>query len=75
MAEPEQSYLVRLRPEGGRRLVSGTSFEDAAVAYLEACHPPADDEGEISLIVRDEASGLEQCFRIELATGRTEPCG
>ncbi len=74
MAESEQHYVVRLRPEGGRRLVSGTSFEDAAVAYLEACHPPADDEGEISLVVRDEASGREQCFRIELATGRAEPC-
>ncbi len=74
MAEPGQRYVVHLRPEGGRRLVSGTSFEDAAVAYLEACHPPADDEGEIRLIVRDEASGCEQCFRVELATGRTEPC-
>ena len=74
MAEPEQRYVVRLSPEGGRRLVIGSSFEDAAVAYLEACHPPADDDGEISLIVHDEASGREQCFRIELATGRAVPC-
>ncbi len=75
MTEPEQRYLVHLRPEGGRRLVSGTSFEDAAIAYLEACHPPADADGEVSLIVRDEASGSEQCFRVDLATGQTEPCG
>ena len=74
MAETEQSYVVHLRPEGGRRRVAGTSFEDAAAAYLEACHPPAGGDGEVSLIVRDEASGCEQCFRIELATGRTESC-
>ncbi len=74
MAEPEHSYLVHLRPGGGRRQVNGTSFEDAAAAYLEACHPPADEEGDVSLIVRDEASGREQCFRIDLDSGRTEPC-
>ena len=74
MAEPEQSYVVHLRPEGGRRVVSGTSFEDAALAYLEACHPPPDAEGDVAVIVRDQASGCEQCFRIDVATGRSEPC-
>ena len=74
MAEAEHSYLVHLKPQSGRRRVSGTSFEDAALAYLEACHPPADAEGEVSLIVREEGSGAEQCFRIDVETGRTEPC-
>jgi hypothetical protein len=74
MADAEHSYLVHLKPEGGRRRIEGASFEDAALAYLEACHPPADAEGEVSLIVREETSGAEQCFRIDMETGRTEPC-
>ncbi|HEY5409099.1 MAG TPA: DUF5961 family protein [Caulobacteraceae bacterium] len=74
MTPSPQSYLVHLRHGAGRRAVAGESFEDAALAYLEACHPPADAEGEVSLVVREEASGCEQCFRIDVASGRAEPC-
>lgn len=74
MADAEHSYLVHLKSECGRRRIEGASFEDAALAYLEACHPPADAEGEVSLIVREEISGAEQCFRIDVETGRAEPC-
>ena len=70
----ERRYLVQLRSDGRRRALSADSFEGAALAYLEACHPPADGEGEVSLIVREEVSGLQQCFRIDVATGRAEPC-
>ncbi len=67
-------YVVRLGSGAGRRALDGSSFEDAALSYLEACHPPADAEGDVVVIVREQASGCEQCFRIELATGNTEPC-
>lgn len=70
----EQKYVVHRKSDGGRRAITGRSFEDAALAYLEECHPPADATGEVVLIVRQALSGHEQCFRIEVASGRTEPC-
>lgn len=57
------------------RLVEETSFEAAAVAYVEDFHPPATDEPDISVIVRDVVSGHEHCFRINLETGDAAPCG
>ena len=56
------------------RTVSERSFEAAAVAYVEDLHPIG-VEANISVIVRDLASGHEHCFRIDLDTGEAEPCG
>ena len=56
------------------RLVSETSFEAAAVAYVEDFGHPAGDEPEIRVIVRDLDSGLQHCFLIDLDTGATGPC-
>lgn len=56
------------------RTLSEASFEAAAIAYLEDLHPPA-EETEVSIIVREVDSGREHCFRIDLETGETEPCG
>jgi Family of unknown function (DUF5961) len=70
-------YTVRARHlHGGHaRPVDEPTAEAAAVAYLEDFgHDPVDDEA-ISLIVRDQDTGHEQCFRVDLSTGRTEPCG
>ena len=36
------AFVVRLGSGAGRRALDGSSFEDAALTYLEACHPPAD---------------------------------
>ena len=55
------------------RTVTEPSFEAAAVAYVEDLHP-AGDAAEISVIVRDIASGHEHCFRIDLDTGEAAPC-
>jgi Family of unknown function (DUF5961) len=58
-------------------LVEGVSFEDAALAFLEARHiETAADAGddEVSLIVEDCESGERQCFRVDLASGETAPC-
>jgi hypothetical protein len=57
------------------RTVEESSFEAAAVAYVEDFHPPVTDEPDISVIVRDVASGHEHCFRIDLETGDAAPCG
>jgi hypothetical protein len=57
------------------RLVKETSFEAAAVAYVEH-HPYAADEGhEIRVVVREVSSGHEHCFKIDLETGDTASCG
>lgn len=74
MTNPAHEYQVRLHHGGGRRALGGESFEAAALAYLEECHPPADAMGEVVVIVRDAASGAEQCFRIEAGGGRIEAC-
>jgi hypothetical protein len=57
------------------RRLEESSFEAAAVAYVEDFHSPMTDEREISVIVRDLATGHEHCFRIDLDSGETEPCG
>ncbi|MDB5494831.1 MAG: hypothetical protein JWP86_2168 [Phenylobacterium sp.] len=59
-------------PSRGRR-VTASSFEAAALVFLEAHHPDADGD-EISLLIEDCGSGERQCFRIDLATGETTPC-
>ena len=56
------------------RLVEETSFEAAAVAYIEDLHDLG-SEHEVSVIVREEDSGHEHCFRVDLHTGETAACG
>ena len=55
-------------------MVEGVSFEDAALHYVEDCHPAADAEDEVALFVEDCETGERQCFRIDLETGETAPC-
>jgi hypothetical protein len=57
------------------RLIAEPTFEAAAIAYIEDLHVPAGDGDEISIIVRDLDSGHEHCFRLDLHTGETSPCG
>jgi hypothetical protein len=54
-------------------LVEGVSFEDAALHYLGDRHVDAVDD-EVSLLVEDCATGERQCFRIDLASGKTAAC-
>ena len=56
------------------RVLEERSFEAAAVAYVEDLHAIG-DEHEISVIVREVDSGHEHCFRIDMASGDTAPCG
>ena len=55
-------------------LVEGVSFEDAALAFVEARHLEPDGEDEVALMVEACDSGERQCFRVDLATGETAPC-
>jgi len=57
------------------RLVKETSFEAAAVAYVEN-HPYAPDEDhEIRVVVQEVSSGHEHCFKVDLETSETAFCG
>jgi hypothetical protein len=56
------------------RIVEESSFEAAAIAYLEDFHPTVDEDHEIRIIVRDLDEGGEHCFRIDLDSGETAPC-
>ncbi len=57
------------------RLVDEPSFEAAAIAYVEDFHPPMSEGNEISVIVREITTGHQHCFRIDLESGDTSPCG
>jgi hypothetical protein len=59
------------------RLVEEASFEAAAIAYLEDfdLSTPIEDDHEIRVIVHDVATGHEHCFRVDLDSGETAPCG
>ena len=75
-AARQRRYSVHGRAEAPSHahLVEGASFEDAALHFLEAHHPPPDAEDEVSLIIEDCETGHRQCFRIDLMTGETAPC-
>ncbi len=59
------------------RVLEEASFEAAAVAYVEGfdLSGSANDSHEISVIVHDIGSGHEHCFKIDLESGETIPCG
>lgn len=57
-------------PSRSRR-VRATSFEAAALIFLEA-HAPEGEEA--ALMIEDCETGERQCFRIDLETGETAPC-
>lgn len=52
--------------------VTGTSFEDAAMTFVELWAPDA--AGDLDVIVEDAETGRRCCYRIDLGTGDAEPC-
>jgi hypothetical protein len=77
-AETIRRYRVHARhvDRHHARLVEEVSFEAAAVAYLENLDiSAATDDQEISIIVHDVSTGHEHCFRLDLGSGETSPCG
>ena len=57
------------------RVLEETSFEAAAVAYVEDLCPSFTDQKEIGVIVRDLGTGHEHCFKIDLESGDSAPRG
>jgi hypothetical protein len=59
------------------RVLEETTFEAAAVAYLEdfPLRTSAGDDHEVSIIVHDLGTGHEHCFKVDILSGETVPCG
>jgi hypothetical protein len=76
-ATTDRAYCVRALHDarGQAHEVQSDSFEAAALAFIEDWQPMADDDGDVALLVRDQQTGREQCFRIDIGTGETAPCG
>jgi hypothetical protein len=74
-----RSFMVHARHADRHhaRHVQEISFEAAAIAYLESADLPAPAEGghTLSVIVHDTATGHQHCFKVDLETGQTGPCG
>jgi hypothetical protein len=70
-------FTVRARHLHGHhaRSLDEPSPEAAAVAYLEDFGHDLDEDEAVAVIVRDDDTGREQCFRVDLASGETAPCG
>jgi hypothetical protein len=69
-------FIVHAAHEGahhGHR-VEEASFEAAAVAFVERWSPALDADGEVSVVVVDQESGRQHCFRIDADTGESGPC-
>src|SRR6202012_2487899 len=73
MSQPLQHYAVHIRDDGRHHghVVEGSTFEDAAIAYIETWSAAADADGEVVLIVQERESGRQLCVRIDLTTGET----
>ncbi|HYE47859.1 MAG TPA: DUF5961 family protein [Caulobacter sp.] len=54
--------------------VEGVSYEDAALAFVDRWHPPADESGEVTLLVADCETGRQVCLRVDLDEGSTAAC-
>jgi hypothetical protein len=75
--EPQaHRYIVHAAGEGPAhcQVVLSRSFEAAAVEFLEQADPPCDAAGGVSIVVVEDETGYERCFRIDLGDGRLNAC-
>ena len=71
-----QTYSVRPRDSiGPVRIFEEPGAEAAAAAFLEDWGLSDDGGHETTVIVRELQTGREHCFRVDLESGETQPCG
>ncbi len=79
IAEITRRFRVHARHMDGHhaRMIEEVSFEAAAVAFLEHfdAQAPVADDHRVGVVVRDVETGHEHCFRVDLESGETIPCG
>lgn len=61
-------------PRHAGHTVEATGYEDAALTFVDNWHPPADADGEVSVMVTDCETGRRQCLRVDVGEGVTGPC-
>lgn len=68
-------YTVHPAEQDHRRahVVEAQDFEDAALAFAELWHPPADHGQTVKLTVHDDR-GHSQCIIVDLEDGQAGPC-
>lgn len=54
--------------------VEAEGFAAAAMTFVEVWRPAPDHGDEVTVIVRDQSSGEEQCFVVALGARELEPC-
>jgi hypothetical protein len=54
--------------------VRAQSIEDAAFAFVDRWHPPADASGDVVLMITDCENGRRECLRLDLSDGTAAPC-
>lgn len=70
---PDHAYFVHAAGDHRHgHTVSGASFEDAAMAFVELWAPDA--AGDLEVIVEDADSGRRCCYRIDLGSAEATPC-
>jgi hypothetical protein len=78
-AESNRRFRVYARDMGSHqsRVIEESSFEAAAIAFVEAFDfmAPLEDDAELRVIVHEVGTGHEHCFKLNLDTGETTPCG
>jgi len=71
---PFTARALHLHGHHARR-IDESSPEAAAIAYAEDfAHDAPRDESDLAILVRDDDTGREHCFRVSLTTGGAEPC-
>lgn len=75
-ADAARRFAVHAAHEGRGRehTVEGSSFEDAAFAFIETWHPHADSDNEVTVIVTECETGRQHCLRVDLDSGDAAPC-
>ena len=59
--------------QAGSLIGDADTFHDAAIAFAER-QVHVDEDGAVSVIVKDCETGEEQCFVVHLDAGEAEPC-
>ena len=68
-----RTFAVHELDKAPARLIHESSIEAAAAAFAEDVAPT--DAHQLSVVVQEVDTGREHCFRVDLDTGDTVPCG
>jgi hypothetical protein len=73
--EETRNFAVRASHDDRRQVhaIEGLTAQEAALTFVEHWFP-ADPGDQVSVVVVDNDSGRQECFRIDLDSGDAAPC-